>query len=151
VTNGHLDIIRRAGGLFDRVIVAILRNADKRPLFSVDERAAMAREALADMPHVDIEAFDGLLAEFVRRKHAAAVVRGLRHSAEWSTESQMALMNRHLYAGCETVFLVASPDVSHISSRLVKEIAASGGSLAGLVPPNVMARLAARPSSFVSA
>jgi pantetheine-phosphate adenylyltransferase len=147
LTNGHLDVIRRAATLFDRLVVAVASNPAKQPLLPAGERVAIIREVLSALPEtrgVDVDAFDGLLAEYVRRRRALAVVRGLRTAAELSDEMQMARMNRHLYDSFETVFLVADASVAHISSRLVKEIAAFGGSLEGLVPPPVAARLARR-------
>jgi pantetheine-phosphate adenylyltransferase len=144
LTNGHLDIIGRSVRLFDRVVVAVLINAAKQPLFPVDERMAMMRDALAAYPGVEVDAFDGLLAEYVRRRGASAVVRGLRTATEFSDEWQIALMNRHLNAQVETVFLVPSTATMAISSRIVREIASLGGSVEGLVPSGVATRLAAR-------
>jgi pantetheine-phosphate adenylyltransferase len=140
-TNGHVDIIARSAALFDRVVVALLINPAKQPLFGLDERLEMMREIVAGMPAVEVDTFHGLLADYVRRRAAVAVVRGLRTSAEYAEEWPMALMNRHLNAACETVFLV--PDAAHlpISARLVREIASLGGPVAGLVPPAVAARL----------
>jgi pantetheine-phosphate adenylyltransferase len=143
ITNGHVDLIQRAAALFDRLIVAVLANADKRPLFGVDERMEMIRGAVGHLPRVEVETFGGLLADFVRRRGATAVIRGLRTATEFSDEWQMALMNRHLYSGCETVFLLPSAEFTHISSRLVREIASLGGSLDGLVPPDIAARVSA--------
>lgn len=147
VTNGHVDMFVRAAGLFDRVVVAVLANSAKQPWFSVEERLTILRDVLRGSPstlHVEVDAFDGLLVDYVKRRGAVAVVRGLRTTSEFSEESQMALMNRHLHAGFETVFLVPAPAVSYISSRLVKEVAALGGPLDGLVPPAVVAALARR-------
>ncbi len=144
LTNGHADLIQRGAALFDRLIVAVLVNAEKRPLFSVDERVDMIRGAVGHLPRVEVDTFDGLLADFVRRRGATAVIRGLRTATEFSDEWQMALMNRHLYAGCETVFLLPSAEFTHISSRLVREIASLGGPVDGLVPASIAARVAAR-------
>jgi pantetheine-phosphate adenylyltransferase len=147
-TNGHLEMIQRATRLFDRVVVAVATNPAKQPWFSVKERVAMIREVLASIPEtrdVEVDAFDGLVADYVRLREARAVIRGLRTTAELADESQMAAMNRHLFHQFETVFLVADPSVAHISARLVREIAAVGGSLDGLVPMKVAARLAGRP------
>ena len=144
ITNGHVDLIARAARLFDGVVIGVLANPAKQSWFSVAERVAMTREVIASLPgmsHVEVDTFDGLLVDFVRQKKAAAIVRGLRTSTEFADESQRALMNRHLSARCETVFLVSSPEVAHISSRLVKEIAAFAGPLDGLVPPAVMKHL----------
>jgi pantetheine-phosphate adenylyltransferase len=144
LTLGHLDVITRAAALFDRLIVAVLVNPAKTPLFSLEERTTMIREVTADLPAVDVDSFEGLLADYVRRRQAAAVVRGLRTAAEFSDEWQVALMNRHLNPGCETVFLLPSASHMFVSARLVREIASLGGPLDGLVPPGVATRLAAR-------
>jgi pantetheine-phosphate adenylyltransferase len=143
-TNGHLDIVRRSAALFDRVIVAVLVNSSKQPWFTADERVEMMREALAGTPGVEVETFDGLLADYVRLRGASAVVRGLRTAAEFSDEWQMALMNRHLNDGCETVFVVPSVPTVFVSARLVREVSSLGGSVDGLVPPGVARRLAER-------
>ena len=144
LTNGHLDVIVRSTKLFDRVIVAALVNPDKTPLFSLEERLAMIREATARVPRVEVDAFQGLLAEYVRAHGAAAIVRGLRTSAEFSGEWPVAMMNRRLNAECETVFVVPSVENMCVSSRLVREIASLGGAIEGLVPPAVAARLVER-------
>jgi pantetheine-phosphate adenylyltransferase len=141
LTFGHLDLIARARTLFDRVTVAVLVNPGKAPLFTVEDRVAMIRDAIANLPGVGVEAFGGLLADYVRERGASAIVRGLRSASEFGDEQPMALMNRHLHPGCETVFIMPSADRSHISSRLVREIAALGGSVEGLVPPAIAARL----------
>ena len=141
-TNGHLDVITRAAALFDHVVVALLVNAAKQPLFTLDERVAMMREATAALPTVEVDTFKGLLADYLGKRHATAVVRGLRTATEFADEWQMALMNRHLNPACETVFLVPAAEHMHISSRLVREVASLGGSVAELVPPGVAARLA---------
>ena len=125
-------------------------NASKQPLFSVDDRVAMIRQAVSAHPHVEVTAFDGLLAAFARDRGATVAVRGLRNANEFAEEWQMALVNRHLNAGLETLFIPASAEYAHISSRLVKEVAALGGSLAGLVPDAVAARLAQRQSPVTS-
>ena len=151
ITNGHLEMIVRAARLFDRVTVAVLANPGKHPLFTLAERVGMLRQVIATVGlsgQVDVETFDGLLADYVRQHKAVAVVRGLRTTAEFSEEAQMAMMNRHLNVECETVFLVSSPPVAFISSRLVREIAALGGSLDGLVPHLVAAALATRRASY---
>ncbi len=140
LTNGHLDVIARAGRLFDRVVVAVLINPAKQPWFTAPERVAMIREACAGLA-VDVETFDGLLAELARRRQATAVVRGLRGASDFDAERQMAQMNRHLHPDLETVFLLPAPEVGHISSTLIKEIVTLGGSVAGLVPRAIEARL----------
>jgi len=143
-TNGHMDMIARAATLFERVVVALLVNPAKQPLFGLDERVAMMRELVAHTPSVEVDTFDGLLADYVRRRGATAVVRGLRTAAEFSEEWQVALMNRHLNPGCETVFVVPAAENMHISSRLVREIASLGGPVTGLVAPSIEARLKQR-------
>jgi pantetheine-phosphate adenylyltransferase len=141
LTNGHLDIIRRSRRLFDRVIVAVLVNEDKRPLFSVDERVAMARESLHGDAGVEVDRFDGLLVDYVARKGAGAVVRGLRAVSDFEYEYQMALMNRRLNDRVDTVFMMPAEQYVYISSRLVKEVCMLGGAVTGLVPPLVERRL----------
>lgn len=141
LTNGHLDLIRRSRRLFDRVIVAVLVNEDKRPLFSVAERVAMAREALADDAGVEVDRFDGLLVDYVASRGAGAVVRGLRAVSDFEYEYQMALMNRRLNGHVETVFMMPAEQYVYISSRLVKEVCMLGGTVTGLVPPVVEQRL----------
>jgi pantetheine-phosphate adenylyltransferase len=149
LTNGHVDIIERGSRLFDRIVVAILVNSGKEPLFSVDERVAILREVFAGTPNVEVETFEGLLVDYARRRKAAAIVRGLRAVADFEYELQMALMNRHLSAEIETVFMMPSEQYTYVSSRLIKEIAALGGPLTGLVPPVVEARLARRQPAGV--
>jgi pantetheine-phosphate adenylyltransferase len=144
LTNGHVDIISRGARLFDRVVVAILLNSGKQPLFSVDERVAIVREVFKDTPNVEVDTFQGLLVEYARERQASAIVRGLRAVADFEYELQMALMNRHLSADLETVFMMPAEQYTYVSSRLIKEIAALGGSLTGLVPPIVEARLVRR-------
>jgi pantetheine-phosphate adenylyltransferase len=149
LTNGHVDMIARGVRLFDRLVVAVAANPAKQPWLALDERVALIREVLAETPEtraVDVDAFEGLVADYVRERGALAVIRGLRSVSELSDELQMAMMNRHLFEGFETVFLVSDPRVAHISSRLVREIASFGGSLDGLVPSPVAARLRARRS-----
>lgn len=142
ITLGHLDLVARSARLFDRVVVAVLVNPAKTPLFPLDERVAMIRDAVGEWASVEVDTFDGLLADYVRRCGASAVVRGLRSSTEFADESQVALMNRHLNPECETIFLVPAADTLHISSRLVREIASRGGSVAGLVSSHVAGALA---------
>lgn len=139
-----MDVVERTLRLFDRVIVGILVNAEKKPLFSADERVEIAREVFARHSGVEVVTFNGLLVEFARQRGAAAIVRGLRSVADFDYEMQMALMNRHLRDEIETVFLMPSERFTYVSSRLVKEVAALGGSIAGLVPDAVAARLAQR-------
>jgi pantetheine-phosphate adenylyltransferase len=141
LTNGHLDIIRRGARLFDRVVVAILGNVEKQPLFSVEERLEIARTVFAGLPGVEVDAFEGLLVEYARRRGASAIIRGLRAISDFEYEMQMALMNRRLHDDVETVFMMPAESYSYVSSRLVKEVFALGGNVTGLVPPLVEARL----------
>jgi pantetheine-phosphate adenylyltransferase len=150
LTTGHVDLIERGTRLFDRVLVAILTNPGKQPLFAVEDRLAMIRETFAGRADVQVESFRGLLVELVRRTRAVAVLRGVRSVTDFDAERQMALMNRHLSAEVDTVFLVPSAATAHVSASLVREIAAVGGAVAGLVPPAVEARFARlRPSPTV--
>jgi len=144
ITNGHLDLIHRGARLFDRLIVSILRNETKAPLFSVEERMSMLREVLHIYPNVEVDSFGGLLVEHAAARGATALLRGIRAISDYEYEWQMALMNRRLQPGLETVFMMASEAHSFISSRLVKEVFSLGGNVAGLVPPSVEARLRGR-------
>ena len=145
LTNGHVDLIERSVKLFEQVVVAVLVNPSKQPLFTLDERVAMIREvAAAQALAVEVDTFGGLLADYVRKRGATAIARGLRSAAEFGEEWPTALMNRHLEPACETVFVVPAADTMHISSRLVREIASLGGSVDGLVPKAVAAHLQAR-------
>ena len=141
ITNGHLDLIERGARLCDRLIVAVLGNENKQPLFTVEERMEMLREAVADYPNVEVDSFGGLLVDYARHKGATAIVRGIRAISDYEYELQMALMNRRLCPEVETVFLMAGEAYSFISSRIVKEVIRLGGNLAGLVPPSVEVRL----------
>lgn len=147
LTNGHLDLIRRAAGLFDRVVVSVLVNADKRPLFSVPERMHAIRASTTALPNVTVESFGGLLVAHARETGASVLVRGVRGVADFEYEWQMALMNRHLDSGIDTVFLMPSEQNTYVSSRLVREIAALGGRVDDLVPPAVADLIAARRRS----
>ena len=144
LTNGHLDILSRARRLADRVVVAILENDAKTPLFSVSERMEMIREIVGDDPATPVLSFSGLLVDFAREMGATLIVRGLRAVSDYEYELQMALMNRRLTPSIETVFLMAKEEYSYVSSRLVKEVARLGGDLSGLVPESVRQRLLAR-------
>jgi pantetheine-phosphate adenylyltransferase len=141
LTNGHVDIIQRGAKLFDRIVVAILLNVEKSPLFTVAERVDIAREVFADNPKVEVDTFDGLLVDYARRKHAGVIVRGLRAISDFEYEMQMALMNRNLNPNVETVFMMPAEPYTYVSSRLVKEVAALGGSVTNLVPRLVEERL----------
>ena len=140
-TNGHLDILARARRLADRVVIAILENDEKTPLFSVPERLAMIREIVGEDRGVEVRSFTGLLVDFARESGASLIVRGLRAVSDYEYELQMALMNRRLAPTIETVFLMAKEEYSYVSSRLVKEVARLGGDLTGLVPEPVRRRL----------
>ena len=142
ITNGHLDVARRAAAMFDRVVVAIARNAEKAPLFSVAERVALARGAVAGLENVVVDAFDGLLVEYARRQRALVVVRGLRAVSDFEYELQLALMNRRLEPRVETIFLAPKDEYTFISSRMVKEIAKLGGDVGAFVPPAVKRAMA---------
>jgi pantetheine-phosphate adenylyltransferase len=145
VTNGHLDIIERASRRFDRVLVAVLRNPAKDPLFPVEERVAMLKEVCADLANVEVDAFSGLLVDYARQRGAGIIVKGLRAVSDYEYEIQMAQMNHRISGGeVETVFMTTNPQWSFISSSLVKEVARFGGSVEGLVPPVVAERLAER-------
>jgi len=139
--NGHVDIIQRGSRLFDRIVIAILLNIEKAPLFTVQERVEIARAVFRDYPNVEVDTFDGLLVEYVDRKGAGVIVRGLRAISDFEYEMQMALMNRHLNPGVETVFMMPSETYTYVSSRIVKEVVALGGSVANLVPSIVEDRL----------
>jgi pantetheine-phosphate adenylyltransferase len=143
VTNGHLDIVQRAAALFDRVVVAVVENPAKEPLFSVGERAEMLREALSGLGNVEVESFSGLLVDHARRRGVGVIVKGLRAVSDFDSELQMAQMNRHL-GEIETCFVPTSPRWSYLSSSLVKEIAGYGGDVSGLVPDQVLGRLKER-------
>ncbi len=144
VTNGHIDLIQRSATLFDKVIVAILRNTEKTPLFTVDERIVMLEEAIRDLKNVTVTSFAGLLVDFVEQIGASVIMRGIRAVSDYEYELQMALMNRRLSNKVETVFMLPAESYSFLSSKLVKEIAELGGSVHGLVPAGVEKRLCAK-------
>ncbi|MBT9332914.1 pantetheine-phosphate adenylyltransferase [Paracidobacterium acidisoli] len=144
VTNGHLDLIARGAKIFDHVVVAILKNATKNPLFTVEERVEMLTEAVTGFDNVSIATFDGLLVDFARQQQAQAVLRGIRAISDYEYELQMAHMNRRLARELETIFLMPDARYSFVSSRLVKEVFELGGSVEGLVPPFVIRRLKVR-------
>lgn len=136
LTMGHVDIIRRGSVLFDHIIVAVLHNVEKRPLFTVEERIGMIRSAFRDAENVEADSFSGLLVEYAERRGASAIVRGIRAISDFENEFQMALMNRRL-APIETVFMMPAEEYSYVSSRLIKEVAGLGGNIEGLVPAGV--------------
>ncbi len=144
ITNGHLDVIGRASRLADRLVVGVLLNANKNPLYAIEERVEMTREAVKGYPNIEVTHFDGLLVEFAERENARIIVRGIRAISDYEFELQMALMNRRLRPELETVFLMAAEQYSFVSSRIIKEVARLGGNIGGLVPPHVEARLRAR-------
>jgi pantetheine-phosphate adenylyltransferase, bacterial len=141
ITNGHLDLIERGARLADRLVVAILRNEKKQPLFSVTERMDMLEQVVAAYPNVEVDCFDGLLVDYAAQKQASLIIRGIRAISDYEHELQMALMNRRLRPEIETVFLMAGEAYSFISSHLVKEVIRLGGNISGLVPPLVETRL----------
>jgi pantetheine-phosphate adenylyltransferase len=144
LTNGHLDILSRACRLADKVVVAILENDAKTPLFSVSERIEMIREIVGGDESTPVRSFSGLLVDFAQEVGATLIVRGLRAVSDYEYELQMALMNRRLIPSIETVFLMAKEEYSYVSSRLVKEVAGLGGDVSGLVPESVRRRLVAK-------
>ena len=143
-TNGHVDLIQRGSRLFDHLVVAILKNSTKDPLFTVEERVEMLRESTADLANVSRATFNGLMVDFARQQGATAVLRGIRAISDYEYEFQMALMNRRLAPEIETVFLQPAGRYSFVSSRLVKEVFSLGGDVTGLLPPIVLKRLRAR-------
>ena len=136
-TNGHADVIFRAAHLFDTVIIAVGRNSQKSPVFSVEERVVLLQETCRDVPNIRIEPFDGMLVDFARRQEARVIVKGLRAVSDFEYEFQMAMANRHLAPDVETLFLMASAEHLYLSSSIVKEIGRLSGDLSGLVPPHV--------------
>jgi pantetheine-phosphate adenylyltransferase len=141
LTMGHVDIIQRGSRFFDRIVVAVSVNVHKSPLFSVHERVDIAREVFHDRTNVEVDTFDGLLVDYARHKHANVIVRGLRAVSDFEYEMQMALMNRRLNQDVETIFMMPAEKYTYVSSRLVKEVVALGGSVHGIVPEIVERRL----------
>jgi pantetheine-phosphate adenylyltransferase len=146
LTNGHLDLIARGSKIFDHLIVAILNNSEKQPLFPVRERVEMIVDATREFGNVSVGTFDGLLVEFARQQQAQALLRGIRAISDYEYEFQMALMNRRLAPQLETVFMMPAEKYSYVSSRLIREVFRLGGSVEGLVPPSVVERLQSRVS-----
>jgi pantetheine-phosphate adenylyltransferase len=138
ITNGHLDLVRRALPLFDHLIVAVGQNPAKQPLFDAEQRVALARECLKEFPNVEIETFAGLLAEFAKSRGAVAIVRGLRAVSDFEFEFQMALMNRRLAPEIETVYLMPNEKYTYLSSALIKDVARHGGDVSRFVPEPVV-------------
>jgi len=146
VTNGHLDLIERGEKMFDLLVVAVLRNAEKQPLFTIPERVEMLREVTKQWSGVEVQVFDGLLVDFARKRGAAVILRGIRAVSDYEYELQMALMNRKLEPRLETVFMIPGEPYSYLSAKLVREIAQFGAPLKGLVPAIVEERLRAKMS-----
>ena len=148
LTNGHLDVIQRAAKLFDRVVVAVAKNEDKHPLFPLNERLALVKQAVRHLPGVQAEAFGGLLIDYVVDRKAQAIVRGLRAVSDFEFEFQLALMNRKLNENIETIFMMPKDTYTFLSSRIVKEIARLGGDVAAFVPAHVRVALAKKFSAI---
>jgi pantetheine-phosphate adenylyltransferase len=144
ITRGHEDLMMRSLAFADRLIVAVARNVSKTPVFSVDERVSLIRAALAGQDRVEVRSFDGLLVDFARSVNARVLIRGLRAVSDFEYEYQMALMNRHLAPGLETIFMVPSLDTTYISASLVREVARFRGDVSGLVHPEVAKALQAK-------
>ncbi len=144
LTNGHLDVIQRATKLFDKVIVAVARNEGKHPLFTQAERVQMVARAVRTLPNVETDAFEGLLIEYVERRSAQAIIRGLRAVSDFEFEFQLALMNRKLNERIETIFMMPKDTYTFLSSRIVKEIASLGGDVSAFVPAHVRTALRAK-------
>jgi pantetheine-phosphate adenylyltransferase len=144
LTNGHVDIISRGARLFDRIIVAILVNAEKSPLFTMEERIEITRDVFKKQRNVEVDTFNGLLVDYVERREAQVIVRGLRAVSDFEFEFQMALMNQRLNPRIETVFMMPAEQYTYISSRLIKEVFSLGGRVHGLVPELVEERLRAK-------
>ncbi|NIA29282.1 MAG: pantetheine-phosphate adenylyltransferase [Actinobacteria bacterium] len=141
ITYGHIDIIKRASIIFDKVIVAVAKNILKEPLFSVEERMVLIEHSIREIPHINVESFDGLLVDYASRKQANAVIRGLRAVSDFEYELQMALMNRKLNESVITVFLMPHEKYSYLNSSIVKEVARFGGNVDSFVPPFVQEKL----------
>ena len=151
VTFGHLDIIRRAAGMFDRVIVAVMTNAAKQPMFTKEERVEFLRRATAGMENVEIDSFDGLLADYARQKNATVIVKGLRAMSDFEYEFQMALTNKKLNPDLETIFLTTTADYMFLSSSMVKQVAGFGGDISAFVPACIREDISRRLSPEGSA
>jgi len=144
LTNGHLDVLQRVTKLFDRVVIAIAKSDGKQPLFTLEERLVMVRESVRGLPNVEADTFDGLLVDYVQRRSAHAVLRGLRAVSDFEFEFQLALMNRKLNDNFETIFMMPKDTYTFLSSRIVKEIARLGGDVSAFVPDHVRAALTAK-------
>jgi pantetheine-phosphate adenylyltransferase len=144
ITNGHLDLVQRCAPTVDRLVIAVLRNAHKNPLFTLEERVEMLRAVVQNFENVEVDSFDGLLVDYAKRRGARLLFRGIRAISDYEYELQMALMNRRLAPGIETMFMMAGEAYSFISSKLVKEVIGLGGNISGLVPPSVEEKLRKR-------
>lgn len=144
ITNGHIDIIERTAQIFDRVVVAVAINEEKLPVFTVEERVEIIRDAIRHVPNVEVDQFAGLLVDFMRRQQSNVVVRGLRAISDFEYEFQMAQMNKQLYPQMETLFMMTQPEHGYLSSRIVKEIARFGGQVGQMVPGVVATQLKER-------
>ena len=149
LTNGHVDIVLRSAHLFERVLVAVLVNPDKRPLFSADERVAIIRDVFSEYPNVEVDSFAGLLVDYARTRRASAIIRGMRAVSDFEFEFQMALMNRHMEPKLETVFMMPAEQYTYLSSRLIKEVFSLGGDIRGLVPATVERRMKDKQATVV--
>lgn len=145
MTNGHLDIFRRAARIFDEVVITVVVNPNKQGMFSIDERIALIEENVADLPGVTVDRWTGLLVDYAKQQGVACILKGLRNSTDFDYELPMAGMNMHL-TGVETAFLTTAPEFSYVSSSLVKEVAKLGGDVSALIPPNVQKAVAAKLS-----
>lgn len=144
LTNGHIDLVARAARLFDNLILAVVHNPAKNPLFSVEERIEMLQEVAARYENVEVDSFQGLLVNYAQQRNATVLIRGIRAISDYEYELQMALMNRRLQPEMETVFLMASEEYSFVSSRMVKEVYSLGGDVSGLIPATTLERLRLR-------
>jgi len=144
ITNGHLDIVRRASRIFDRIIIMIASNVQKKPLFSVQERVALAEQSVVGNGNITVESFDGLLAEYARQRGVDAIIRGLRAVKDFEFEFQMALMNKSLYPEVETVFFMPSEKFTYVNSSIVREVARLNGDVRLFVPPVVAEALTSK-------
>ena len=144
ITNGHVDIIKRAAELFDEVTVLVVTNPDKKCVFSPEERCELLEQALADIPGVKVDAFSGLLADYVKQNGICAIVKGIRSSSDFEYEFQMALANRSLAPNAETVFITADPQNMYVSSSLIRQIATFGGDVSDFVPKNIVEEIEKR-------
>ncbi len=148
VTNGHLDLVRRAAKLFDRVVVAVAASPNKTPMFTLDERISMARTALADVANITVDGYAGLTVDYVRQHGLRVIIRGLRAVSDFEYEFQLATMNRHLRSEVETIFLTPAEEYTFVSSTFVREIGVLGGNISPFVPPGVAAALARKRASL---